>query len=576
MFTAIVTIAAVYWTWLFALNKNADVANDRLTLYRGTLENALDKYRYLPFVVANDQRVKELFTKERQSRDVNQYLQSLKNESNVDVVYILNRSGLTIAASNWDAPKSFLGQRYEFRPYFIEAINGRKGEFFAIGYTTGIPGYFFSSPIYDKGQIIGVSVVKVDLAPLQEQWRRGGETVLVTDEYGVVVLSSSDKWLYRTLGLVPPKAIEKIRQERRYRGNKLRILTKKNIAKEVKSFATIDRKGYYTNSKKLSALKWKIFYLTSEGEINERLLTTGIFTGTCGVLIMLLALLLKQRRLQEQSKIQAEEALRFKVINETLALEIEERKRAEEELRSVHEELIQAGKLTALGQMAAAMAHELNQPITAMKMSMYNARKLIANSRVDDVLGVLVDIDGLTDRMRKITEQLKAFARKKPLSLTQFDVNNVIDESLRLVSPQIKTNDCHINFTKSSFPLIVEADPGRLEQVLINLIRNSIDAMRDQEIRILSFRLIEYHDNISIHVQDTGKGISKENINQIFEPFFTTKKAGKGVGLGLAISNRIIEGFGGKLSVQSTLGEGALFEINLPRPQTLAIAANEN
>ncbi len=563
----------------------------------------------MPFVIANDKRIQDLvetWEVHRKKKDrkqpispaevqilnlrklkANSYLQKLqekalmqkqrklyktgkKHTNGEDILYILGHEGVTIAAGNWKKSQNYLGQRLGYAPYFLDAFIRGEGESFSLGVKQEKPSYFISAPIHIRKQLAGVAAIQIDLTELQKDWEEIREPVLISDEYNVSILSGKKQWLWKTLKNLPETSLEDIRKQRRYRDKSLDPLATTSIGEVKDNKLRIENKNYYYHANTLSLGKtnWTIYYFTPQSELTQRMWGAGTITAICGIMVMLLAILRKFRRRDRQSKIVKAELKRQQDFNVRLEKQIAERERVERELRDLQEEMIQSGKLSALGDMAAAMAHELNQPITALKMDMFNARKLIMSGRTEsEVLPILTDMEELTDRMRRITEQLKAFARKEPLHLDLFELHDVIENAKRLIKPQLSTYDCKLKLDLVGEPLIVEADKGRLEQVLINLMRNAIDAMQNEDERILSISTEQKDASILIRVKDTGTGIPHDQVSHIFEPFYTTKSAGAGIGLGLAISKRIIENFKGKISIVDNPEGGACFEISLPVPE---------
>ncbi|WP_235809788.1 sensor histidine kinase, partial [Pseudomonas syringae group genomosp. 3] len=233
------------------------------------------------------------------------------------------------------------------------------------------------------------------------------------------------------------------------------------------------------------------------------------------------------------------------------------------DLQTAQDGLVQSAKLAALGQMSAALAHEINQPLTAQRMQLATLRLLLDQGRIDEACKALNAVDQQLTRMAALTGHLKTFARKSPSGLRErLDLATVVDQALLLLEPRLREEavDCVLHLSR---PAWVRGDAIRLEQVLINLLRNALDAMRDCSTRRLEVRIDARDAQWLLSVSDTGTGIAPENLASIFDPFFTTKPVGDGLGLGLAVSYAIIHQLGGQLSAESH-ADGAVFWFCLP------------
>jgi two-component system C4-dicarboxylate transport sensor histidine kinase DctB len=244
-----------------------------------------------------------------------------------------------------------------------------------------------------------------------------------------------------------------------------------------------------------------------------------------------------------------------------LQREIAERKKAEKDLEVAEQTVAQTSKLAALGEMSAAVSHELNQPLAAMKTYLAGARLLIARERPDEAVVAVQRIDGLIERMAAITKQLKSYARKGKDSLEPVDIKDAVLSSLSMMEPQLRQRQVIITRTLPDQPVMIYGDRMRLEQVIINLLRNALDATKMALEPSVEILLVQ-GDVARLSVRDNGSGI--EDLDELFEPFYTTKQAGDGTGLGLAISSGIVNDFGGRLTARNSDKGGAVFEVELP------------
>jgi two-component system C4-dicarboxylate transport sensor histidine kinase DctB len=295
------------------------------------------------------------------------------------------------------------------------------------------------------------------------------------------------------------------------------------------------------------------------------------------LVLMLLVLQQRFRRRRERARYEAQvnqslrearDRLEQRVEERTVDLrqEMAERRRMEQALSQTRDELIQAAKLAMLGQMSASISHEINQPLAAIRSYTDNARQFLRQDRCDDVSWNLEQIAELIGNMTQISSQLKLFARKTDGQRSPVSLRNVIDSSKRILLPQLKRTRTEVRVPPLTQDVEVMADPVRLEQVLVNLIANAMNAMEQQQERWVDMGIETGLDRLRLTIRDNGPGISEEHLKRIFDPFFTTKESG--LGLGLSISQHIVESMGGTLSARNSELGGALFTLELALANT--------
>ncbi len=262
-----------------------------------------------------------------------------------------------------------------------------------------------------------------------------------------------------------------------------------------------------------------------------------------------------------------ETAIQVEQTNQTLAAEIEERVAAEAQLKAAQNELVQAGKLAALGKLGVGITHEINQPLTAIASHLHTAGRHMEKEQVNKAQTSLQKISLLLTKITRITKHLKAFARVAGTELTPVCLDTVIRDAIELMSSQIADQNCQLDYQTNASSLYVLAEPIRLEQVMVNLISNAVDALSSASLKQLSIEVHEQNNKIIIDVSDTGIGIEESQIEQIFDPFFTQKEVGQGLGLGLSISYNIIQDFGGQIRVSSTPETGSRFTLELAKAE---------
>lgn len=562
----------------------------RLDLYAATLQSELSRYEYLPPVLALNQHVIDMLRGPASTalrREVNQYLETVGARAGVSAVYVMDTQGLTLAASNWRQPGSFVNMNFSYRPYFQDAVRGFAGRFYGIGTVSREPGYYFSWGIRDGDRVIGVAAVKVNLDKLDAAWSHASEKILVADANGVVFLSSEPTWKFRTLGNLSDETLGRLQQTRQY--SEAGVLQPVGLAesRQLPDGSRAVRVGeehgllateYLVHSRAVPGTDWGLIVLSDLRSARSVAQTSAIVTAFAIALLMMVALYLQQRRRGVLDKLASREALqqahdeleqkvrlRTEALSDANALlqsEIAERKRAEELLQATLEDLVQTGKMAVLGQMSAGITHELNQPLAALRTLSANTIVFLERGEQEQAVSNLRTICHVTDHMGKITAQLKKFARKSLAQLDAVAIGAVVDDALSLLQQRIRNERVQL---EREVPEGVRAwcDGNRLEQVLVNLLANGLDAVKGAAERRIRLVVRACGESITLEVHDSGAGIPAEVMPRLFEPFFTTKEQGEGLGLGLAISAGIVRDFGGTLRAgRSPLG-GAVFSVQL-------------
>jgi two-component system C4-dicarboxylate transport sensor histidine kinase DctB len=232
--------------------------------------------------------------------------------------------------------------------------------------------------------------------------------------------------------------------------------------------------------------------------------------------------------------------------------------------RQARDELVQSAKLAALGQMAAGIGHELNQPLAAIKAHIHSGKTLIERGKSEQALVNLGKIRDLTGRMADQISHIRRFARRPQSHSHPVDLTEVVREALSLLEHRFEEENVDLKLTiEQGNKMEVLAEPIRLEQVAVNLISNALDAVKGLETRTVTVDIRQTGDGASLIVGDTGKGIAPGDLHAVFDPFFTTKPAGSGLGLGLSISYNIVKDFGASISVLETGPDGTRFIVSL-------------
>jgi two-component system sensor histidine kinase DctS len=196
----ILVFASGNWAGQFELQVKTDALRQAAAAHALGLRGLVEKHDFLPHAAARHPDVQDLLRSPEDAAlraRVNDYFADLQQTTGAAALFLVDRAGLTLATSNWDLPSSFMGQSYHQRPYFEDAIRGKRGIFYGLGLTTGQSGLFIAEPVGESGKILGVVVVKISLEPLQATWMRGSEPVVLRDSRGIVFLSSVPAWLFQ-------------------------------------------------------------------------------------------------------------------------------------------------------------------------------------------------------------------------------------------------------------------------------------------------------------------------------------------------------------------------------------------
>lgn len=585
---SLVVCSVTYWlTWQRNVHELRGNAGARVERYAGSLKSTLDRYEFLPYLLSLHPFIHQLLLVPNNSDNVrraNDYLVGVNQRAKASAAYLVDVNGLALAASNWRDAATFVGQHYQFRPYFCNAVAGGIGRFYGVGTTTGEPGYFVSQPVWVNGHIRGVVVVKLNLEWFQKAGADASEPVVVADEHDVVFLSSMPAWQYHSLHPLSAAVTRTLESSRQYYNQHITPLPIEEL-KRIDAdgeIVALGKQRYLAVHRRLGEPNWQLIYFTPLDEVAANARNAAIAAAFACGFAWLLMFYWRQRRLRlrdmmkNRAQLQAayarlneRVALRtadLRAANEQLQTEVQERTRAEQELRQAQSELVQASKLAALGQMAAGITHELNQPLAALRSFSDNTRVLIERGETGAARENLEAIAALTDRMGKITGQLRLFAGKSRPHAAQASVRRAIDNTLSLLGARLKLDNIQVVYRVDGGDCEVVCDSLSLEQVLINLISNGVDAVRGGANPRIDVSIDATPSIARITVRDNGLGISGEVMPRLFEPFFTTKEGGHGMGLGLAISSSIAQAYGGRLSAANVAGgAGAEFILTLRR-----------
>lgn len=546
----------------------SDQSRQTLDLFVANLNGTLRRYEQLPTILGDLPALRAALQHPEDGDAVhaaNQLLERVRRQSSADVIYLMNASGTTLASSNWQDADSFIGRNFDFRPYFREALAGRNGQFFGLGTTSSRRGFYFAIAVREGSATLGVLVVKVDLDHTEALLGGTPEQLLVTDSHGVVILTSNPHWRFHASRPLDAGELTQIASELPYPTTNPPQLK-------------LQEGDWLRQSRSLPETGWTVNIMAPRSLVDrpvQSVLAIGI-TGEL-VLMALIYLQLQRRRhllesirrdRQARQHLEHEVARRTEDLqeaNERLRREVLEREQAQQELVRTQDELVQAGKLSALGTMSASISHELNQPLAAIRSYADNARVLLEHQRMDDVRGNLLQISELTGRMASIIAHLKAFARRDSRAPESVALQPALEDALALLAQRRRELGVELIRDLPDATLWVQAGETRLRQVLGNLLANALDAMAEsappRRLHLSAMPLDDGRVRLTLH--DNGPGFTAEALQRAREPFFTTKTTARGLGLGLSICDSLLRRLGGELLLANHPNGGALITLTL-------------
>ncbi|MCX4218474.1 MULTISPECIES: ATP-binding protein [unclassified Pseudomonas] len=585
-----------FWTSEhFGIRSLGENGQRQLELHARAVESEISKYTYLPSLLELESSVSQLLgdpTPEHR-QTVNDYLEGLNRRSRSRAIYVMDTTGRVMATSNWRDVDSYLGEDLSFRAYFQNAIRGQPGRFYGIGSTNGEPGYYLAHGLEEHGKIIGVAVVKVRLEAMEERWQRARLEAFVSDENGIIILSSDPARRLKSVIALSDETKEKLARSLQYYWfplNELQPLARETLSEGVEKLtfpansevpSQQDRHeeniSYLAQTRPLSDTPWNFTLLTPLQDLRREAINQGILVAVAFALVAFLLIAWNERRKVIATRLAAREALQeannqlerritertadLRASNDRLKSQIRERRQAEETLRRAQDELVQAGKLAAIGQMSTSIAHELNQPLAAMRTLSGNTIRFLERGQLDVASTNLKTINDLIDRMGRITASLRSFARRGD-DKGRASLGKAVDAALQVLGARVEK--AALQQHRQFDDVQVQIDQTRLEQILVNLIGNALDAMQAQPLPELWLEGEEFNGKYRLRVRDNGHGIDAEARKHLFEPFFTTKPGEQGLGLGLTLSASLAAATGGHLGVEHPASGGTTFVLSLP------------
>ena len=524
----------------------------RLALYSGNMVSELQRNSIVPRLLASDAELIGALNSNDYQR-TSQRLLSFVDEIGAAAILLLDSDGLVVAATD----RNRLGETQRNLPHFREAARASQTVFTTHKHDMDVYDFAYSRKILSNNKPLGVIVVEVDLRKFQSAWAGISDAVIVAAAGGQILLATENSWVglpeQEALALrSAPSAID-------------RAIQATQDWTVLSADAYMQGKAVMRQELRVPFRGWNMVLFTTYGGIRQRVNAVLALEIMGFSIFLALAFYQLSRQTLTRALFFQQESVDLRQLNIRLQREISERKKVEKNLEVAEQTLAQSSKLAALGEMSAAVSHELNQPLAAMKTYLAGAKLLLQRKRLEEALSSFQRIDDLIGRMSAITRQLKSYARKGGEELVPVDVRMAVNGALEIMEPQLKSRQISLSKTMPSAPVMILGDQLRLEQVVVNLLRNALDAISAVPTPEIELLLLG-GETASLTVRDNGEGIS--DLDDLFEPFFTTKKPGDGVGLGLAISSGIITDLGGRLVARNSETTGAVFEVTLPISNT--------
>ena len=524
----------------------------RLALYSGNMISELQRTSVVPLLLSRDPAISEALMKGNFAF-TSQRLIQVQADIGVASILLLDSDGRTVGATN----RNLLGTNFRAMSFFLDSQRSMETVFSFSTRDGGGYEFTYSQAIKADGQLLGVIVVAVDLMKYERAWSGLQDVALVTNSEGIVILATEPRWRGQRLDEVISMQDDPSSLDRAFK-QALDVTTDWTRSRPDTYLKGV---AFLRTDARVPFRGWRMVTFTAYDSVRERVNGILALEIMGFAILMALTFYILSRRAWSQTLTFRRESAELRQLNARLQQEIAERQKVQKDLAVAELTLAQSSKLAALGEMSAAVSHELNQPLAAMKTYLAGARLLLQRRRPDEALSSFQRIDDLIDRMGAITRQLKSYARKGGEAFEPVDLRQCLSAALAMMEPQLKLRVVKITRSLPRQPVMVLADRLRLEQVLINLLRNALDATKENAEPQIEL-ILSAGETATLTVRDNGHGI--QNLENLFEPFYTTKTPGEGVGLGLAISSGIVTDLGGRLTARNSEQGGAVFEMQLP------------
>ena len=554
---AVAGLGWIVWTTSYAeaLRQVESQGRSDLRLAADRLVTGLQRYRSLAVSLADHPALTALHAGGDRDAAKAVLLRNLDQTGALNAFYA-DREGRVLASAQGEVPVDLAA-----RPWFLRAVNGALGADRGISAGAARRAYFHGVPAFGPdGKVRGVLVLVADIEALEREWSGSRPSVFFTDALNQVFVTNRSEllfWQRTDTAMIGPG------------GDVVGVDTRMVGDHEVWH----QRLSPYVPRAALHLVQpLPVIGLTGEALVDvgpaRRLawLQTAVVAVLCLFFGSLLFLATERRRALSIANARLEGRVKDRTrdleqANTALRREVLEREEAEAALRQAQAELVEAGKLSALGQMSAGISHELNQPLMAIRQFAENGAAFLDKGKPEKARANLDRIAGLAARAARIIKNLRAFARNESEPMGKVDVVAVLNSAVEMTEARLKSDGVTLHWSPASWPAPIWVMGGevRLGQVFVNLINNAADAMSGQQVKVIEIKLVP-GDRLEVRVQDSGPGIADPD--KVFEPFYSTKQVGDGMGLGLSISYGLVQSFGGRIRGTNT-ETGALFSVEL-------------
>ena len=528
------------------------------------LETELTRFAAIPHLVTDNQLLTAFISDINLDADnqavqpINNYLADIQQASGASDVYVLNNAGDVVASSNWQLDYTYIGNNFAFRPYFYQALAGKKVAYFALGLRSNERGIYFSEPIHHGNKVIGVVVLKVNVSKFESdrQLLNNSQSshFYLSLADNVIAMSDIQSWRLNTMQPIDAAQQQYFTRSRHYLDYMPKVIDAQQRNSQGVPVLQISeankRSKYVPATAAIHRLKAQMTVLVDMSLVNIAQFPRLVWITVIYVSVLLGFYALMARFAGYKKLLYSRHSLEQEVIERTQALE------------KAQTALVQSAKLATIGQLSAGINHEINQPLSAMSTYLVSAKRLIIKGDVTQAAENIVIVQSLIERVHKIVGQLKHFSKPAQTQLREQILAQLLKNAMVIASPQLKHDDVSVKDAQIADSIKVWVDGVKFEQVLVNLITNASHAMAQSPERELSFEIEQFEGRVKLSILDTGPGIEQHALGTIFEPFYSTKSS-NGLGLGLSISKQIINSFNGCLTAHNRPHGGAQFIITL-------------